>query len=132
MSNLFIILTLIGAAIGVAAFVLVILSLLLAPWIIDKADHYFHLLKLGKEPLAKGYPLSTGRMSHYGLIMIFCRTRPIKRWVLNGRDDRVKAIETSPRWIRYIMMWVYGGAMLCTVLAFTLCGGLMLIDKYWR
>lgn len=31
-----------------------------------------------------------------------------------------------------MMMWVYGGAMLCTLLAFVFGGSMMFIDKHWQ
>ncbi|GHB33005.1 hypothetical protein [Salinicola rhizosphaerae] len=94
---------------GGLAFLLGLISIILAPLLINKADDHFSCFTQKDEILFKGYPVSFARMGRYGLMLMSRAFPRAAARNFNNRPDRRQAIAQSPRWLRLVLMWIYGG-----------------------
>lgn len=91
----------------ILAFLLVIVGMILAPFIIDKVDRALGPLASDKELFFKGLPLSAHRMSGYGLKVLSRNTQWGQHRIYRDSPDRVHAVESAPTWIINVVTWIY-------------------------
>lgn len=97
------------ALFGGLTFLIGLACIILAPLLINKADDHFSSFTQKDEILFKGYPVSFARMGRYGLMLMSRAFPRAAARNFNDRPDRHQAIEHSPRWLRMVLMWIYGG-----------------------
>lgn len=108
------------AGLGVLSFLLVIVGMILAPFIIEKVDKALGPLASDKELFFKGLPLSAHRMSGYGLKVLCRNTKWGQRWIYLERPDRIHAVESAPPWILNVVTWIYASFVIVAPIAFLL------------
>lgn len=87
---------------------------------IVEADRYFGVGRFGGERLTlKGLPFSLGRMSEYGLLLLFSKTRFVKRRYAQELEQI--ASNAPPRKLVSLLMWLYSSWVLLA-LVFMLLG----------
>ncbi|MCE8002239.1 hypothetical protein [Billgrantia ethanolica] len=87
---------------------------------IVEADRYFGVGRFGGERRRlKGLPFSLGRMSEYGLLLLFSKTRFIKRRYAQELEQI--ASNAPPRKLVNLLVWLYSSWILL-VIAFMLLG----------
>ncbi|MBA2778967.1 hypothetical protein [Billgrantia kenyensis] len=88
---------------------------------IVEADRHFGVGRFGGERLIlKGLPFSLGRMTEYGLLMLFSKTQFVKRRYASELNQIAK--NAPPRRFVHLLVWLYSSWILFT-LAFMLLGG---------
>ncbi|ABE57676.1 hypothetical protein [Chromohalobacter israelensis] len=97
------------ALFGGLTFLLGLACIILAPLLINKADDHFSCFTQQDEILFKSYPVSFARMGRYGLMLMSRAFPHASARNFDDRPDRRRAIEQSPRWLRMVLMWIYGG-----------------------
>jgi hypothetical protein len=111
----------IGAACMLAACVLMIPAAIISLFKIIEADRYFGVGRFGGERLIlKGLPFSLGRMTEYGLLMLFSRTQFVKRRYASELNQIAR--NAPPRRFVQLLVWLYSSWIMFT-LAFMLLGG---------
>ncbi|WP_280542412.1 hypothetical protein [Chromohalobacter sp. 11-W] len=116
-----------GAVLAIGFF-LVIAGLILAPFVIDRADQALSVLLPKGESLFKGLPVSYYRLGTYGRIIALRNTRWYRRNVFEGREDRVQAIIDAPRWLMRLCVWVFAVYQPLGVL-WLIWGGLIMLMR---
>ncbi|MAM57347.1 MAG: hypothetical protein CMN25_08440 [Salinicola sp.] len=111
---------------GILAFLLVIVGMILAPFIIDKVDRALGPLASEKELFFKGLPLSAHRMSGYGLKVLCRNTKWGQHRIYLERPDRIHAVESAPPWVLNVVTWIYASfvivAPIAVLMAFIVIG----------
>ncbi|ABE57677.1 hypothetical protein [Chromohalobacter israelensis] len=118
--DIYVTLLFITAGLGVLAFLLVIVGMILAPLIIEKVDRALGPLASDKELFFKGLPLSAHRMSGYGLKVLSRNTQWGQHRIYRDRPDRVHAVERAPAWILNVVTWIYASFVIVAPIAFLL------------
>ncbi|WP_353979069.1 hypothetical protein [Salinicola endophyticus] len=106
--------------VGALAFLLVIVGMILAPFIIDKVDRALGPLASEKELFFKRLPLSAHRMSVYGFKVLCRYTSWGERHIYRDHPDRVHAVESAPPWILNVVTWIYASFVIVAPIAILL------------
>ncbi|KFF50688.1 hypothetical protein GY26_00460 [Gammaproteobacteria bacterium MFB021] len=101
-----------AVGVGALAFLLAIVGVILAPFIIDKIDRALGPLAADKELFSKGLLLSVHRMSSYGLKVLCRYTSWGERHIYQDHPDRIHAVESAPPWILNVVTWIYASFMI--------------------
>nr|WP_297459117.1 hypothetical protein [uncultured Halomonas sp.] len=114
-----------GAFFGVLTLVLLAIACIVALFKIEEADRYYGTGPMGGERLQLTFlPWSMWRMTEYGMIIVFARTRFVQRF---WRED-LEAIKTNnpPKRLERLLVWLYASWFLSGI-ALSLLGGLLLL-----
>lgn len=106
--------------------VLLIPAAIIALFKIEEADRYFGVGKLGGERLIlKGLPFSLGRMTEYGILMLFSNTAYVKRRYARELDQI--AANAPPQRLVRLLTWLFSSWFLLGMIGAALGGVLMLV-----
>ncbi|HET8790774.1 MAG TPA: hypothetical protein VFM75_06155 [Modicisalibacter sp.] len=95
-----------GAAIGALSLMLLIVAAVISLFKIEEADRYYGVGKLGgKRLFLKGLPFSLGRMAEYGLVILFSRTRYVRK-KYSCELDLIDS-NAPPKRLRNLLVWLY-------------------------
>ena len=101
-----------GAAIGLLSFALLPIACIVALFKIEEADRYYGVGSLGGERLYLTFlPWSMWRMTEYGMVILFARTRVVQR--LWGSDLMLIETKQPPENLRRLLIWLYASWFLC-------------------
>lgn len=115
-----------GALCLAAGFVLMIPAAITSLIKIDEADRYFGVGRYSGEYLTfKGLPFSLGRMTGYGLLMLFSRTSYVKSHY--ALELAQIAANAPPQRLVRLLAWLYSSWFLLVVVGLILGGIPMLI-----
>lgn len=79
---------------------------------IEEADRYYGVGSMGGERLYLTFlPWSMWRMTEYGMVILFARTRVVQR--LWGSDLVLIEANQPPENLRRLLIWLYAGWFLC-------------------
>src|SRR5690606_33449497 len=101
----------------------------LTPFIVDKADQKLGSLAYKKEAFIKFFPACAGRLAWYGVAILMRSFRQADKWPFAGREDRVSAIDKTPRSIKLAMVFIYLGFFISALIALVILGSGMLLDN---
>lgn len=114
-----------GSFFGLTGFILTLVVLVVTLFKIDEADKYYGVGRLGGERLhLMGLPFWLSRMTEYGLVILFSRTRYVQNRY--GRELEQIAKHAPPKRLERLLVWLYATWFLCGV-AFFILGGLLML-----
>lgn len=102
-----------GALGLVAMFVAATISL----FKIDEADRHFGKLCPVEARLLKGLPFSFIRMTMYGLLILFWKTKIVRRFFLKGGNEITSLPRQAPKKLNRMLVSLYTSWVFCGIIA---------------
>ncbi|SDK85171.1 hypothetical protein SAMN05661010_00304 [Modicisalibacter muralis] len=121
-------LAIVGTFFGVLGLALLAIACIVALFKIGEADRYYGVGTMGWGRSQLTFPpWSIWRMTEYGMIILFARTRYVqRRW---GDDLELVKANTPPKWLERLLVWLYASWFLLVIAGFALGSLMMLLPE---